>query len=688
MKEVGVRNATINLYSLLFGFVPAHAVANKKVEDVGSESPESGNRDEGYSTMSSDVQADAAPRPPEAPGKGLEDVKEASDETDAVVESRPIAPVGHLVVVEDACDPDVLYIPLGVVNPRHSFPPAKDLLPFQHVMRSFSDSHLCLKLAAATPRAQASSCSLASSASSSPSVLVLETTVQPHPLRRTKATVSLTTPGAGSATPYETTDDDESSVWWDTDYIQHWLRLDETRGALQQQHRDMLELEYDHAELEDWSMSCDDFGAARPALPSIRETEDDCPWSAELAFLMDMDAWPHALLSPGGSWSSASEDCCHSYSSKRSSAAMSDDAAGTESPAVGTDFTRDFYRLVKFESTKSLASTSSRSLADVGGSLKRGQEPPPDREQALQNVLSFIAEQQQYCASRAQADERPSADQETSTNDEDDIVSVLSNHIAVVEETQEVHTLVEIDLGRPDYDENERFDSSNRKDRSTESLLNEQNSSINSMLGCNVIKEELDARDVKRLDLDDAVISDTPEKTDDDASPLPPPLDSLRSRLVTVVEEEEPPGAAMSESLTSTVSTPDTVVNRLQSDGSPGSVLVVDARAVSFHERATSKDVIDELNRMIRKGEEAESGDVVNVNGSKLDVACCCPTGWVHVERDIDFTDPKVRISSQSIIRILRPYFWFDLISKKWNQSDLRDHCGAFLETIFISNIS
>lgn len=42
---------------------------------------------------------------------------------------------------------------------------------------------------------------------------------------------------------------------WDAEYIQHWLRLDETRSALQQQHRDMLELEYDRAELEDWSLS-------------------------------------------------------------------------------------------------------------------------------------------------------------------------------------------------------------------------------------------------------------------------------------------------------------------------------------------------------------------------------------------------------------------------------------------------
>jgi hypothetical protein len=79
---------------------------------------------------------------------------------------------------------------------------------------------------------------------------------------------------------------------------------------------------------------------------------------------------------------------------------------------------------------------------------------------------------------------------------------------------------------------------------------------------------------------------------------------------------------------------------------------------VSFHERATSKDVIDELNRMIRKGEDGavsvssgssgavttgSDGDMATAMGaSKLDLACCCPTGWVHVERDIDFTDPKV----------------------------------------------
>lgn len=67
-------------------------------------------------------------------------------------------------------------------------------------------------------------------------------------------------------------------------------------------------------------------------------------------------------------------------------------------------------------------------------------------------------------------------------------------------------------------------------------------------------------------------------------------------------------------------------------------------RAVSFHERATSKDVIDELNRMIKSGDEnVSSQEQSNENGgnARLDQACR-PTGWIHVEKDIDLNDPKV----------------------------------------------
>ena len=107
----------------------------------------------------------------------------------------------------------------------------------------------------------------------------------------------------------------------------------------------------------------------------------------QVALLMDARSagpWPYAS-SPGASWSS--EEGALENSSKRSSAALSGCSDDPDSPSIGTDFTRDFYRLVKFESTKSLASTSSR-----------GGKPPPDKEQALQSVLSFIAEQQMYLA--------------------------------------------------------------------------------------------------------------------------------------------------------------------------------------------------------------------------------------------------------------------------------------------------
>ncbi|KAK0174450.1 hypothetical protein PV327_010217 [Microctonus hyperodae] len=88
-----------------------------------------------------------------------------------------------------------------------------------------------------------------------------------------------------------------------------------------------------------------------------------------------------------------------------------------------------------------------------------------------------------------------------------------------------------------------------------------------------------------------------------------------------------------------TSSTPSTVVSPSRAP------LFIEGRdrSLSFHERATSKDVINELNRMIRKGEDHQTNQKTQVSLDKLDLACCCPTGWVHVERDIDFTDPKAR---------------------------------------------
>ena len=66
---------------------------------------------------------------------------------------------------------------------------------------------------------------------------------------------------------------------------------------------------------------------------------------------------------------------------------------------MDTEFTRDYYRLVKFESNRSLANsekydhcpaeTEQTPVVAAGPLL-----PPPDRQVALQTVLDFITEQQ------------------------------------------------------------------------------------------------------------------------------------------------------------------------------------------------------------------------------------------------------------------------------------------------------
>lgn len=93
--------------------VSVQASSKSEEETTGNESPESGNRDEGYSTMSSDVQAEVSKASGECVGasRGLEDLKEATDETE-ITETR-------LLITENS-DPDVLYFPFNLlgVNPR------------------------------------------------------------------------------------------------------------------------------------------------------------------------------------------------------------------------------------------------------------------------------------------------------------------------------------------------------------------------------------------------------------------------------------------------------------------------------------------------------------------------------------------------------------------------------------------
>nr|CAI5834462.1 unnamed protein product [Callosobruchus analis] len=757
--------------------VLAQSTSKSEEETTGNESPESGNRDEGYSTMSSDVQADVTRGSGDAtlPRRGLEDLKEATDETD-VSDTR--------LLVTDNKNPDILYIPLNLLNlnQRNSFPPSKDILPFQHIMRSFSDSHLCIKITTAP-----SPCyTFSSPISSTPSIFLVDITEKSvNPLRRTRGTNTLW--GNANLEIYSedrtsqmswssTTDDRLECTTWDAEYIQHWLRLDETRLTLQQQHRDMLELEYDRAELEDWSLSLsnDDLreqwkkmDVTTPGqisistLPSIQENNaleleedaNECLWNNSsymvdkdgrdiITFLMDSPnekQWPyandretdsHQQQSPDNSWSSADSDYCNSHEpetcSKRSSVALSGSSDDTgELPAIGTDFTRDFYRLVKFESTKSLASTSSRSL---GGALSEN----GDRETTLQNVLSFIAEQQKYANFRDTT--RPCSVNEVA---KEVIVDDVQHK---PEEIKSTDTEVIKNDSKSTSDENyvtlkqlcEEFGLKEKeeKDKDREDFIEEN------------IKQNIAYADevclVTPIDVESENCSNISEHPVDICSSINVELTSVEhqngvlqdgdktdkhvdSENVVTTNSDLTKSSdtafsdiCTSESLTSSVSTPDTTVSKIPRRKansripiSPARVIAVNNnnnkenlqetripkskiphksnksklkqkivhvqqqpnpaqhiitseklpqstsgvlsniiegpphRAVSFHERATSKDVIDELNRMIKSGEESAANQEEG-NVEKLDQACK-PTGWVHVEKDIDLTDPKAR---------------------------------------------
>ncbi|XP_072380068.1 uncharacterized protein [Diabrotica undecimpunctata] len=760
--------------------VLAQSTSKSEEETTGNESPESGNRDEGYSTMSSDVQADVTRGSGDAtlPRRGLEDLKEASDETD-VSDNR--------LLVSDNKDPDILYIPLNLLNlnQRNSFPPSKDILPFQHIMRSFSDSHLCIKITTAP-----SPCyTFSSPISSSPSIFLVDITEKSiNPLRRTRGTSTLW----GNSTNLEICAEDAKSPlsWssgaddrlectaWDAEYIQHWLKLDETRSTLQQQHRDMLELEYDRAELEDWSLSLsnDDLreqwkksDVTTPGqisistLPSIQENNaleleedsNECLWNNS-SYMMDKEGrelvtllmdgpngekhWPYAIssivqhqqTSPDNSWSSGASDCCNSHEpetcSKRSSVASSDTG---ELPNVGTDFTRDFYRLVKFESTKSLASTSSRSL---GGALS---ENGDNREATLHNVLTFIAEQQKYVHSREPTtrpcsvneltkefnieappqhiDDIKNSDSDYSIPNSESKSSDNENYVTLKQLCEE-YCLKEKEKEESSKSsglikENKELIEENIKHASEICLVtpidqeseNCSNISEHPVDICSSVSVEITSTDYQSCVLQES--DKDKEKGDSVISDLTKSSDTTISDISM--------NNCTSESLTSSVSTPDTVVSKIprrktasripvsparviavnnnnkenvketkipkskiphksnkpkqkkivhvQQNNSPQHIVTSEKlpqstsgvlsniiegpphRAVSFHERATSKDVIDELNRMIKSGDEISvSQENSEGTNSKLDQACR-PTGWVHVEKDIDLADPKAR---------------------------------------------
>lgn len=385
--------------------------------------------------MSSDVQADASRQSDHAADRALPDLNEASDETDnqTIVSINPRESHRHARLL--TADADYIYFPIGVAfaGVRGSYPPSRPVLPFQHVVRSFSDSHLCLKLIAGT------TCPTSCLDSPTPSSGVLVLDLKPAPERPLRRPAIASTTSSERVSWGSTLDDRGDGSQYDADYVQHWLELDDARSALQQRHRDLADLEYDRAELEDWSLSlsCEDLRdrhspyaeittpgqISLSTLPSIREDDaleleedvGDCLWNDcgfatieidECRIADDADTsekrWDcTGTHSPGGSWSSASD-----APDKRSSTALSEDG---DCANVGLDFTRDFYRLVKYESTKSLASNSSRGIPaqDTSSHLRIHDVQAmalQDREHALQNVLHFIAEQQKYCRDREESD--------------------------------------------------------------------------------------------------------------------------------------------------------------------------------------------------------------------------------------------------------------------------------------------
>lgn len=383
--------------------------------------------------------------------------------------------------------------------------------------------------------------------------------------------------------------------------------------------------------------------------------------------------------------------------------------------------------MVKFESTKSLASTSSRSL---GGALSEN----GDREAALQSVLTFIAEQQKCVHAK---DSRP-----CSISD-----ATKEFNIEAPPPSQHIEDLKNCERDNEEsYNSNKKteYKATNGEDENYVTLkqlcaefnLNEQNT-----IKEDKVKEDVKMREeetmpglayaeevclVTPIDVEsencsnigvhpvdicssvgvELTSSDYQQQQEQQGDPTEENSvgDNLSSRSTTTT-------ITTSESLTSSVGTPDTVVSKIPrrknfpskipvspakiknqpetSSKIPKSKIpfrsktiqkqkivhqistshaqpvittttttekvppcasailsnIIDGpphRAVSFHERATSKDVIDELNRMIKNGDENVSQENnTEISSAPLDEACKS-TGWIHVEKDVDLGDPKV----------------------------------------------
>lgn len=422
------------------------------------------------------------------------------------------------------------------------------------------------------------------------------------------------------------------------------------------------------------------------------------------------------------------------------------------------------FRLVKFESTKSLASTSSRS---IGGALSENGE----RETALQNVLSFIVEQQKYVKSRNSKDscsltditkefniESPPQHIEDLKNCECDNDLYISNRsnielsqkinenenyvtlkqlctefnlneqnnikdteikkgnkegvfqsIAYAEEVclvtpidvesencsnmselpVDICSSVSVELSSTDYqngistetsDQTDNNKQMNTSDISVSSDLNKSGDTISSDISSNVMSESL----TSSVSTPDTIVSKIPRRKNlpskipispaksnpnstagnsqsSDVSKLP------KSKIPHKTSKISKPKNTQKQKIVHVKNSPQHVITSERLPQPSAGVLsnIIDGpphRAISFHERATSKDVIEELNRMIKNGDECVPNQ--EQNDGKLDGACR-PTGWVHVEKNVDLNDPKVCfILTKSIQNIKHQKFLFKGKSK------------------------
>lgn len=368
------------------------------------------------------------------------------------------------------------------------------------------------------------------------------------------------------------------------------------------------------------------------------------------------------------------------------------------------------FRLVKFESTKSLASTSSRSL---GGALSEN----GDREAALQSVLTFIAEQQKYVHAK---ESRPCS------------IDDITKEFNIEAPPQHIEDLKNCECENELFGNKTEFKATNGEDENyvtlkqlcTEFNLNEQNVAIK----VEKVQEDVKMREetipgiayaeevcmVTPIDIESENCSNISEHPVDICSSVNVELTSTDYQQGILSEKNfadnlSSRSTTMSESLTSSISTPDTVVSKIprrknfpskipispaksknqpETSKIPKSKIpfrskisqkqkmiqiptshahpvisteklpqctsgilsnIIDGppnRAVSFHERATSKDVIDELNRMIKNGDENVSQSQESnseITSAPLDEACKS-TGWIHVEKDVDLGDPTASL--------------------------------------------